>query len=88
MTRTQEHARNLARDPMSQLLALATRHAGAGLQMSARSYIAEGCYLLESGESPYYARRAWLEAIKLRAGPNHPDYARAQALVQSIEATQ
>lgn len=84
-TATQIYARNLRRDPLGQLLAIATRHAGNGLIFSARSAISEGCYLIEQGESPYLARRSFLRAVEFRAGPNHPDYQRARELVRALD---
>lgn len=84
-TATQIYARNLRRDPLGQLLAIATRHAGQGLPMSSRSAISEGCYLVERGESPYHARRCFLRALEYRTGPNHPDYHRARDMVRALD---
>lgn len=84
-TATRIYARNLRRDPLGQLLAIATRHAGQGLPMSARAAMAEGCYLVEKGESPYHARRSFLQAILHRTGPNHPDYHAARELVRTLD---
>lgn len=84
-TATQIYARNLRRDPLGQLLAIATRHAGQGLPMSARAAMAEGCYLVERGESPYHARRSFLRAVEHRTGPNHPDYQRARLIVRALD---
>lgn len=86
MTKTQEYARNLRRDPIGKLVAIATRHAGEGLRLSSRSALAEGSYLIASGESPYYARRAILRAIELRCGKDHPDTHLALALVRQMDA--
>lgn len=85
-TATQLYARNLRRDPLGQLLAIATRHAGHGLPFSSRAAMSEGCYLVEQGESLYQARRSFLQAILHRTGPNHPDYHRAAALVRELDA--
>lgn len=84
-TATQIYARNLRRDPLGQLLAIATRHAGQGLIFSARAAISEGCYLVEQGESPYLARRSFLRAVEHRTGPNHPDFHRARQLVRALD---
>lgn len=84
-TATQLYARNLRRDPLGQLIAIATRHAGEGLPLSSRSSLSEGIYIIERGESPYLARRSFLRAVELRAGPNHPDYDRARQLVRALD---
>lgn len=90
MTATQQYAMSLARCPMGMLVAIWTRHRDnpAALPYTSLSYLAEGCYLAESGESLYYARRSMLSAIKYRAGKGHPDYAAACDLVRAMEANE
>lgn len=85
MTETQQFARSLALDPLGRLVAIATKHSGKGLLLSSRSKLAEATWLLNSGESLYHARRAALEAIALRTGTNHPDYAAAREIVRALE---
>lgn len=84
-TATQIYARNRRRDPLARLLAIATRHAGRGLFMSARAAISEGCYLLERGESPYHVRRCFLRAVEFGAGAHHPDVTAARQLVRALD---
>lgn len=88
MTETQEFARGLTLDPMSRLIAIATRHTGKGLHLSSRSKLAEAAWLINSGESLYHARRSALEAIALRTGTNHPDWYAARDLVRAMEAAE
>lgn len=85
MTETQQYGRGLTIDPMSRLIAIATRHTGKGYHLSSRSKLAEAVWLINSGESLYHARRSALEAIALRTGTNHPDYSKARELVRAME---
>jgi hypothetical protein len=85
MTQTQEFARGLAHDPLGQLVALATKHAGQRMLLSSRSLLATGVHMLDTGESLYHARRSLLEVVALRAGTNHPDYQAAREMVRGME---
>ena len=85
MTETQQYGRGLTLDPMSRLIAIATRHTGKGYHLSSRSKLAEAAWLINSGESLYHARRSALEAIGLRCGTNHPEFHVARELVRAME---
>lgn len=83
---THLYARNLRRDPLARLVAVALRHRGRGLPLSSRSAFAEALHLFDHGESPYLTRRAFLRTVELGAGTSHPDYQHALALVHSLDA--